>query len=120
MLMQDLPAALVDNPSCCSDLFVIVRSDVFHKEIHEAPFLLEETDESHHLGLGLVCSRGWRLGRHRSDSSLGDFLRFRQKGKRQNYDRQHESKRRNGDRVSAHGRDQQEAVQHGKEHCGDR
>ena len=72
------------------------------------------------LGLGLVCSRGWRLGRHRSDSSRGDFLRFSKKGKGQNDDREHESKRRNGDRVSAHGWDQQEAVQHGKEYCGDR
>ena len=46
MLKQNLPAAMVDNPSCCSDLFVIVRSDVFHEEIHEAPFLLEETDDA--------------------------------------------------------------------------
>ncbi len=67
MLMQDLPAALVDNPSCCSDLFVIVRSDVFHKEIHEAPFLLEETDESHNFCLGLVCGGGWGLGGDWSD-----------------------------------------------------
>ena len=62
MFMQDLPAAVMDNPGCCPDLFVIVWGDVFHKEIHEAAFLLEETEESHNFCLGLVCGRGWRLG----------------------------------------------------------
>src|SRR4029077_7646151 len=80
-VVQDFPTSLMNHPGLCSDLFVIVWGDIFHEKIHEAAFLLEQTNERHNFCCGLVRGRRRRLGGDRSSRRRGSFPRGAKKAK---------------------------------------